>query len=430
MQSYLRLTTRTARQAIRRTTVSTTRSMATRSIASPGLQLMRQSVANGQVRWHSCSASCSHASPASFGYPSPTNDKSRVTYDSSVTIPKSQKAVYFTETGGKLHYGDIPVPVPGPDEVLINVKYSGVCHTDLHAWKGDWPLATKLPLVGGHEGAGIVVAKGDQVTNFQLGDHAGVKWLNGSCLSCEFCTSSHESNCPEAILSGYTHDGSFQQYATAKAIHAAHIPKSCDLAQVSPILCAGITVYKALKSANIRAGDWVAVTGAGGGLGTLAIQYAKAMGFRVVAVDSSETKEKMCRELGAEAFVDFKKVKVADAITEITKGGPHAVINVSTAEQSITDACGYVRPTGTVVLVGLPAHAVAKSPVFTHVVKSINIKGSYVGDRADTKEAIDFFARGLVHSPIKVVGLSELEHVYDDMEKGKIAGRVVVDTYK
>ncbi|CAI6840126.1 AAB_G0041340.mRNA.1.CDS.1 [Saccharomyces cerevisiae] len=350
---------------------------------------------------------------------------------STAAIPKTQKGVIFYENKGKLHYKDIPVPEPKPNEILINVKYSGVCHTDLHAWHGDWPLPVKLPLVGGHEGAGVVVKLGSNVKGWKVGDLAGIKWLNGSCMTCEFCESGHESNCPDADLSGYTHDGSFQQFATADAIQAAKIQQGTDLAEVAPILCAGVTVYKALKEADLKAGDWVAISGAAGGLGSLAVQYATAMGYRVLGIDAGEEKEKLFKKLGGEVFIDFTKTKnMVSDIQEATKGGPHGVINVSVSEAAISLSTEYVRPCGTVVLVGLPANAYVKSEVFSHVAKSINIKGSYVGNRADTREALDFFSRGLIKSPIKIVGLSELPKVYDLMEKGKILGRYVVDTSK
>lgn len=348
-------------------------------------------------------------------------------------LPKLQYAQVFSVSNGPLEYKQIPVPVPGEDEILINVKYSGVCHTDLHAYKGDWPLATKSPLVGGHEGAGVVVAKGNHVTNFELGDYAGIKWLNGSCLSCEFCKSSYEPNCPEALLSGYTVDGTFQQYAIAKAIHAAPIPKNVELAKVAPILCAGITVYKALKESNAKPGQWVAITGAGGGLGSLAIQYAKAMGLLVLGIDTGDEKSVSAKKLGAEEFVDFAKYNeegLVEYIQKVTNGGPHAVINVATAEKPIELSTRYVRTKGTVVVVGLPAHAQIKSDVFWSVVKSITIKGSYVGNRTDSDEALNFFARGLIDIPIKIVGLSELPKVYNLMEEGKITGRYVLDTSK
>jgi len=348
-----------------------------------------------------------------------------------MSIPTTQKAVIFETNGGPLKYTDIAVPKPKPNELLINVKYSGVCHTDLHAWKGDWPLSTKLPLVGGHEGAGVVVAMGENVKGWNIGDYAGIKWLNGSCLSCEYCQKTDVSNCPEADLSGYTHDGSFQQYATADAVHASKIPKSCDLAQAAPILCAGITVYKALKTANLSAGQWVAISGAAGGLGSLAIQYARAMGYRVLAIDGGAEKGEFVKSLGAEAYVDFTtSTDVVKDVLDLTNGGAHGVINVSVSEKAMDQSIHYVRPTGTVVLVGLPAGAKVTVPVFEAVVRTVSVRGSYVGNRKDSAEAIDFFARGLIKCPIKIVGLSELASVYDLMEQGKILGRYVVDTSK
>ncbi|SCV04288.1 LAME_0H17260g1_1 [Lachancea meyersii CBS 8951] len=350
---------------------------------------------------------------------------------SSTEIPKTQKAIVFYTNGGKLEYKDIAVPEPKPNELLVNIKYSGVCHTDLHAWKGDWPLPVKLPLVGGHEGAGVVVGMGSNVKGWKIGDLAGVKWLNGSCMSCESCELGNESNCPEADLSGYTHDGSFQQYCTADAVQAAKIPKGTDLAEVSPILCAGITVYKALKSANLKAGQWVAVSGACGGLGSLAVQFARGMGYRVLGIDGGADKEELFTKLGGEVFVDFRKSKnIVEDVLQATGGGAQGVINVSVSEAAIESSTQYVRANGTVVLVGLPGGAKCKSDVFTQVVKSTKIVGSYVGNRADTREALDFFARGLVKSPIKVAGLSELPEIFEKMEKGEVLGRYVVDTAK
>ena len=204
--------------------------------------------------------------------------------------------------------------------------------------EGDWPLATKLPLVGGHEGAGVVVGMGENVKGWKIGDFAGIKWLNGSCMSCEFCQQGAEPNCGEADLSGYTHDGSFEQYATADAVQAAKIPAGTDLANVAPILCAGVTVYKALKTADLAAGQWVAISGAGGGLGSLAVQYARAMGLRVVAIDGGDEKGEFVKSLGAEAYVDFTKDKdIVEAVKKATDGGPHGAINVSVSEKPLTN---------------------------------------------------------------------------------------------
>lgn len=348
-------------------------------------------------------------------------------------IPKSQWAQVIEKVGGPVKYKEIDVATPGPDEVLVNIKYSGVCHTDLHAVNGDWPLATKLPLVGGHEGAGVVVARGDLVEDVEIGDHAGVKWLNGSCLACDFCQTGDEPLCAKALLSGYTVDGTFQQYCIAKAAHVARIPKDVALDAVAPVLCAGITVYKGLKESGARPGQTVAIVGAGGGLGSIACQYAKAMGLKVIAIDTGDEKKRMTQELGAEDFVDFATsknvVKDVQAVTEDGLG-PHAVILVAVNEKPFQQAAEYVRPRGTVVAIGLPAGAFLKAPVFETVIGMKTIKGSYVGNRKDTTEALDFFRRGLIKSPFKIIGMSELQKVYDLMHEGAIAGRYVVDTSK
>ncbi|EFQ30110.1 zinc-binding dehydrogenase [Colletotrichum graminicola] len=352
---------------------------------------------------------------------------------SAPEIPTEQWAQVIEKTGGPVIYKKIPVQKPASDEVLINIKYSGVCHTDLHAMMGDWPLDTKLPLVGGHEGAGIVVARGELVKDVEIGDYAGVKWLNGSCLACTFCQDADEPLCPHALLSGYTVDGSFQQYAIAKAAHVARIPKDVSLEAVAPILCAGITVYKGLKESGVRAGQWVAIVGAGGGLGSLALQYAKAMGLHTVAIDGGAEKGEMCKKLGATEFVDFTTSSnlVEDVKKATPEGlGPHAVILLAVSEKPFQQATEYVRSRGTVICIGLPANAYLRAPVFDTVVRMINIKGSYVGNRKDTAEAIDFFRRGLINAPYKTVGLSQLGEVFDLMKKGQIAGRYVVDTSK
>lgn len=321
---------------------------------------------------------------------------------------------------------------PGPDEVLVNIKYSGVCHTDLHAMMGDWPLPTKLPLVGGHEGAGVVVAKGELVTDLELGDHAGIKWLNGSCLACSYCMQADEPLCPRALLSGYTVDGTFQQYAVAKAAHVARIPRHCDLEAVAPVLCAGITAYKGLKESGARPGQYVAVVGAGGGLGSMAIQYARAMGLHAIAIDGGDDKRRSCEALGAAAYVDFLAA-AGDLVGEVRRAtpdglGPHAALLLAVQETPFQQATEYVRSRGAVVCIGLPAGAYLRAPVFDTVVRMLTIKGSYVGNRQDTQEAIDFFQRGLIQVPFKTVGLSQLQDVYQMMRDGKVVGRYVVDT--
>ncbi|KAI0199725.1 dehydrogenase-like protein [Astrocystis sublimbata] len=350
---------------------------------------------------------------------------------SNTQIPTEQWAQVLEKRGGNIVYKKIAVPKPGPDEVLVNIKYSGVCHTDLHAIKGDWPLDTKIPLVGGHEGAGIVVARGELVKDVQIGDYAGIKWLNSSCMNCTYCRTSDEPLCPQPDLSGYTVDGSFQQYAIGKAQHVARIPKDCDLEAISPVLCAGLTVYKGLKESGARPGEYVAIVGAGGGLGSMAVQYGRAMGLHVIAIDGGAEKEQVTKSLGATAYVDFLSSKnlVEDVKKATPDGyGPQAVLLLAVSEKPFQQAAEYVRSKGTIVCVGLPANAFLKASVFDTVTRMINIKGSYVGNRQDTAEAIEFFRRGLIKAPYKVVGLSELQGVFDLMEQNKIAGRYVVDT--
>lgn len=348
-------------------------------------------------------------------------------------IPKVQRAMVVEVAKGPITLReDWPVPTAGSDELLVNVLYSGACHSDLHAWKCDWPFTTKFPLIGGHEGTGVVAAVGENVNGWKVGDKVGVKWVNGTCLDCRFCLQGHDGLCQGARYSGFTHDGTFQQYCTVKAAHAARIDDGIDLAEVAPILCAGITVYKAIKKSDAKAGETIVITGAGGGLGSLAVQYAKAMGFRVIGVDTGDAKAKLFQELKGDVFVDFMKDDVAQKVMANTPNGEgaEAVIHVAVAEKAIEASLNYIRASGTIVLVGLPADAVLKSPVFPHVLRAITVRGSLVGNREDTHEALEFVKRGLVRCPIKIVGMSELPHVYELLESGQIAGRYVLDTSK
>lgn len=276
---------------------------------------------------------------------------------------------------------------------------------------------------------GTVVEVGSEVKDLALGDVVGLKWLNGACGSCEMCLLGHESNCGAATFSGYSVDGSFQQYAIGKANHVARLPKDTDMAAAAPIMCAGITVYKALKVSECLPGQWVAIPGAGGGLGHIAVQYAKAMGMRVVAIDGGAEKKALCEKLGADAFIDFQTTKsIVDDVNKVTNGGAHAALIVATSEKPYSEALEYLRPQGCMACVALPAGAYIKANVFWTVLKCLKIKGSHVGSRADTVEACDFFSRGLVKPIYQLKGLSELDSIYHDMEQGKVAGRIVVDT--
>src|SRR5262250_3338751 len=180
---------------------------------------------------------------------------------------------------------EVPIPTAGPGEVLVKIVATGVCHTDLHAANGDWPVKPTPPFTPGHEGAGVVVALGPGVTHLKEGHRVGIAWLHSACGHCEFCRSGWETLCLEQKNSGYSVNGSFAQYALARAEYVGRIPKNLPFVDAAPILCAGVTTYKALKETRTRPGEWVVISGAGGGLGHVAIQYAKAMGLHVAAVD-------------------------------------------------------------------------------------------------------------------------------------------------
>jgi len=356
-----------------------------------------------------------------------------------LSIPKTQKVAVFEKAGGPVEILEKPVVQESElkaGEVLVKVMYSGVCHTDLHALLGDWPFKSKLPLIGGHEGAGFVVAIGAGTQSpIKVGQAVGIKWLADSCLSCEYCARGNESVCGDAKLSGYTVDGSFQQYAVSYANHVTPIPESIGLDLAAPILCAGVTVFKAIKQANTQPGDIIVISGAGGGLGHLAIQYAiNGFGLRVIALDSGEEKKALCQKLGAETFVDFKAhspEKLIEELKRVADGqGPHAAIVASASSAGYDQALQYLRAGGTLVAVGLPPGAKIEADVFWTVVRSITVKGSYVGNREDARQALDIAARGRVRTTYRVEPMDKLPEVFKEMKEGKLAGRVVLDMWK
>ncbi|CAD6198925.1 unnamed protein product [Caenorhabditis auriculariae] len=344
------------------------------------------------------------------------------------SIPKTQRALYFEKYNGPLEVKKVPVPKPADDELLVRIKYSGICHTDLHVWLGDMAAFTKEKLVGGHEGAGEVVQVGSKVQGWKKGDLAGVKLFNFNCLTCEFCKSGVEPCCPDLQSYGFTRDGTFQEYVVVRGVDAARIAPSTDMAQAAPILCGGVTVYKALKEARIQAGQIVALTGAGGGLGSLAIQYAKAMGFRVLALDHADKKDH-CLKLGAEWFVDgFQDgKKIINKVKEITKGGPHAVVSLAVAKSPMEQALEYIRKNGTVVYVGLPKDSKVTFDTSPFIFNANKIVGSIVGNRLDVDEALEFVTRGVVKVPLELIKLEDTERIYRQMLDGTIKSRAVID---
>lgn len=236
----------------------------------------------------------------------------------------SMKAAVAHEFGAPLTIEDVAVPEPGPGQALVKLITTGVCHTDLHAIQGDWPVTPTPPFIPGHEGVGTVVALGEGVTELALGQLVGNAWLWSACGTCEYCRTGWETLCEQQQNGGYSVDGSFGEYMLVDERFAARIPAGVDLSEVASILCAGVTVYKGLMMTRARPGQWVVISGIGG-LGHIAVQYARAMGLRVAAVDVTDDKLKLALEHGAELVINAADEDPAEVVQRKI-GGAHGVL--------------------------------------------------------------------------------------------------------
>lgn len=336
----------------------------------------------------------------------------------------TMKAAVVESFGADLAVSDVEIPTPGRGQALIKLVASGVCHTDLHAAQGDWPVKPAPPFIPGHEGVGTVVAVGEGVTRLKEGDLVGNAWLWSACGECEYCRTGWETLCEAQSNGGYSVDGSFGQYMLVDARFAALVPDGADPYEVAPVLCAGVTVYKGLKQTEVRPGQWVVISGIGG-LGHIAVQYAVAMGMRVVAVDVAEDKLALASRHGAEVVVNAFGEDPAEAVQEAT-GGAHGVLVTAVHPKAFGQAIGMARRGGTIVFNGLPPGDFP-APIFDIVLKGLTIRGSIVGTRQDMEEALAFYAQGKIHPTISKRPLSDINAVFDEMHHGKIDGRVVVD---
>jgi len=335
---------------------------------------------------------------------------------------KMQAAVVH-EFGKPLEIESVDIGDPGPGQVLIKVETCGVCHTDLHAANGDWPVKPTLPFIPGHEAAGMVAATGKGVTILKEGDRVGVPWLHSACGVCEYCLTGWETLCPHQQNTGYSVNGGFAEYVLAPAAFATPIPASLSFANASPVLCAGVTTYKGLKMTEVRPGQWVAVSGVGG-LGQAAVQYAKAMGMHVVAVDINPQKLEEAKELGAEIVINAKEVDPASEINLLT-GGVHGALVTAVSPVAFKQAIGMLRRGGTMALVGLPPGSF-ETPIFDVVLKGLTVRGSIVGTRADLNEALAFAGGGQIHSVIEEQPLEAINDIFHRLEAGEVPGRVVL----
>jgi len=322
-----------------------------------------------------------------------------------------------------LHIEDVPIPAVTPGRVLVKVVASGVCHTDLHAAHGDWPVKPKLPFIPGHEGVGYVAALGSGVMGIKEGDRVGVPWLHTACGHCEHCITGWETLCDEQQMTGYTVNGGYAEYVLADPGYVGRLPANVGFGDIAPVLCAGVTVYKGLKVLECKPGDWVAISGVGG-LGHYAVQYAKAMGFHVIAVDIDDAKLALATRVGADMVVN---ARTADPAAEVQRAlrGAHGVLVTAVSRTAFSQALGMLHKRGTMSLVGLPPGDFAL-PIFDVVLNAKTVRGSIVGTRKDLQEAIDFAGEGKVHGICSEDRLDNINAIFARLQRGDIEGRVVM----
>ncbi|MCO6187022.1 alcohol dehydrogenase AdhP [Rhizobium sp. L1K21] len=319
---------------------------------------------------------------------------------------------------------ELPIPEPGEGQILVKFEATGVCHTDLHAARGDWPVKPNPPFIPGHEGVGYVAKTGKGVKRVKEGDRVGVPWLHTACGYCPHCRTGWETLCGSQQNTGYSVNGSFAQYGLADPDFVGMLPDNLDFGPAAPVLCAGVTVYKGLKETEARPGEWVAISGIGG-LGHMAVQYAKAMGMHVAAVDVFPEKLDLAKKLGADITVDAREPDAVEKLQAAT-GGMHGALVTAVSPAAMEQAFNMLRSHGTMALVGLPPSKIAL-PVFDTVLKRITVRGSIVGTRQDLEESLQFAGEGKVAAHFSWDKLENINAIFETMEKGGIDGRIVLD---
>ena len=340
-------------------------------------------------------------------------------------MPRTMKAAVVRAFGQPLTIEEVAVPEPGPGQIQVKIEASGVCHTDLHAAEGDWPVKPNPPFIPGHEGVGYVSAVGAGVTLVKEGDRVGVPWLYSACGHCKHCLGGWETLCHDQQNTGYSVNGGFAEYAIADPNYVGHLPANVSFTDIAPILCAGVTVYKGLKMTDTKPGDCVVISGIGG-LGHVAVQYAKAMGLNVAAVDVDDAKLDLARRLGATVTVNAKTSNDAAAdIKAQTDGGAQGVLVTAVSPKAFEQAVNMTSRGATVALNGLPPGDFPLS-IFDMVLNGTTVRGSIVGTRLDLQEALQFAAEEKVKATVSVEPLENVNSIFQRMRDGQIEGRVVM----
>ena len=340
-------------------------------------------------------------------------------------MPGTMMAAVVRQFGKPLVIEEVPIPEPGPGQIQVAVQASGVCHTDLHAAHGDWPVKPSPPFIPGHEGVGFVSAVGRGINHIKEGDRVGVPWLHTACGHCTHCLGGWETLCESQQNTGYSVNGGFAEYVLADPNFVGHLPPNIGFVEIAPVLCAGVTVYKGLKVTDTKPGDWVVISGIGG-LGHMAVQYAKAMGLNVAAVDVDDAKLELARKLGATITVNAANEDPASSIKHQTGGGAQGVLVTAVSPRAFEQALEMVGRGGTVSLVGLPPGDFPL-PIFSVILNGITVRGSIVGTRLDLQESLEFARDGKVAATVSTARLTDINTVFDKMEKGQIEGRIVLD---
>jgi propanol-preferring alcohol dehydrogenase len=334
------------------------------------------------------------------------------------------KASVITSFDTPLAIRDIAIPTPGAGQVLVRIEASGLCHTDIHAARGDWPVTPTLPLVPGHEGVGIVEQIADGVTEVSVGERVALPWLGYACGICDYCVSGRETLCESQRNTGYSMDGGHAEYALGYARHIVKVPDGVSPIEAAPLTCAGVTTYKAIKVSGLRPTERAAIFGIGG-LGHLAQQYAQIFGADTIAVDVTEEKLALARDLGAAHTVNAATTDPVAAIQAL--GGADVAVVLAASPTVLEQAHASLRRGGRLVLVSLPKDNVMRLPIFQTVLGGISVIGSIVGTRADLAEVFRLHAAGRTRVELQTRKLEDVNEAIEDVLAGRVTARIVFE---